>query len=782
MRAPIYLALAGLLLTACGADESDEIPTDIVDYSQLQPTPISTEGLVRADQDTLERHIKNGLRLQLSSGGFSPPPVSAPADQVIEGADRTGGTGGGFSETNVHVMGVDEADYAKYDGQHWYVATYPQYSSSVGSDQLPGLKVLALDPASPSTRTLGKFSFDDQWGDIGEMYLVQEQDVTSHVVTVRNRWGSVMPRLPGVPMGMAADLIIAPDIPIWPGPVNSKVLVQLLDVADPSAPYEDWGFQLDGSLIDSRKIGNTLYLITRFDPWIQELSYEYGDSGTRSDNEQKLSDLSSQDLMPRYEIGGQSAGKLTTDCYVQPGLRKTDGFSSLVHVTAIDLSEQKLVSSQCINSNIEAMSMSLDALYLTGTSYDASSKQATVIHKFDLTEAGPAYAASGLASGGLGWNSDPAFRMHEHEDQFRIVTTDWTREGPEHRLTIMRQRGSKLHPIAQLPNAENPEPIGKPGEDIFSVRFNEDLAYIVTFLRTDPLYAIDLSDPENPEVVGELEVPGFATYMHPVGDSHLFTLGQDADERGAASGIKAELIDVTSGDPQVVNTLLFGDAGSYSEALYDLRALSVLRLSDSLTRVAMPMAVHQKRSEQGFSQWDYTGLQLFEIHTPEDGKAELKDAGVIVSARNDGEAHHYSRSGLDRSVLHDDAVFYTHNNDIWTASWYSPESARGPEMIPCTAEYVYGLRVDVNLDSNADEQNACEADVVAVGLSYKEQLMVLPGESGGDTCHFYGVGERAGSYTIFASLPGFVETQTQVQVGRDECHVIPEYVDVHLTP
>src|SRR5690606_23864127 len=218
--------------------------------------------------------------------------------------------------------------------------------------------------------------------------------------------------------------------------------------------------------------------------------------------------------------------------------------------------------------------------YLTGTVYNESASDSTVprtesystvIHKFDLTKSGPVYAATGSVTGHLGWSSDPAFRLHEHNGDLRVVTSNPQERELEHKFFLLEQNGPSLDVVAELPNRDQPAAIGKPGEDIYAVRFQDDYAYIVTFERTDPLYKLDLSERTAPRIAGELEIPGFSTYLHPLNERYLFSLGHDADDQGMTRGIKAELVDVSGQNPRIVDTLLLGGTGTYSEALQNLR-------------------------------------------------------------------------------------------------------------------------------------------------------------------------------------------------------------------
>src|SRR5687768_11557099 len=162
MRAALSLAIASTLLAACGGNDGTK--TGTVDYSKLQTTPNNASRLVLVDDEQLGEHLKNGMRLQLAQG-YSPPFLEAVPGAPVPTTDASGGSRGNFSETNVHVAGVDEADYAKYDGKHWFVATYPRYDIDQ-PDAKPGFQVVATDPATPDADIISSFSFDDDWGDV----------------------------------------------------------------------------------------------------------------------------------------------------------------------------------------------------------------------------------------------------------------------------------------------------------------------------------------------------------------------------------------------------------------------------------------------------------------------------------------------------------------------------------------------------------------------------------------------------------------------------------------
>ncbi|KAL3921216.1 MAG: hypothetical protein SGILL_002864 [Bacillariaceae sp.] len=149
--------------------------------------------------------------------------------------------------------------------------------------------------------------------------------------------------------------------------------------------------------------------------------------------------------------------------------------------------------------------------------------------------------------------------------------------------------------------------LGKINERITAVRFFDNLSYVVTFERTDPFYVLDLSDPMNPTVLGELEIPGFSEFMHPITDdnSMLITIGRDADEEGVAGGIQISLFDSTDPtDPQLLDRYLVNqdDNGwSSSGASFDERAFRYIQVED-VGRLIVPVNF--------YGGWDENGNQI----------------------------------------------------------------------------------------------------------------------------------------------------------------------------
>jgi uncharacterized secreted protein with C-terminal beta-propeller domain len=171
------------------------------------------------------------------------------------------------------------------------------------------------------------------------------------------------------------------------------------------------------------------------------------------------------------------------------------------------------------------------------------------------------------------------------------------------------QQGEQLMPIVgQLSG------LGKPGERIYSVHFQGDRAFVVTFREPDPFYSLDLSDPTSLKAVGELEIPGFSNYLHPItvpGDNEeqqdlIIGVGRHVDERtGRSGGLQVSLFDVSDfANPQRIQNFVENCDYSSSEAQYDHKAFRYLKESQLLI---LPLTVYTRDNEA------FDGFRLYKV-------------------------------------------------------------------------------------------------------------------------------------------------------------------------
>ena len=417
------------------------------------------------------------------------------------------------------------------------------------------------------------------------------------------------------------------------------------------------------------------------------------------------------------------------DCFIPESATDADGYNSLLTVTRINMQQIDDIASVCMSAYADNSYMSTESLFLS-----AQTGKELTVHKIDVSEQFT-YAASGTVRGHL-WGRDgkPQLRMSEANGYFRIVTSEFGAEGPEHRLTVMQQDGNSLRTVAELPNEAQPTAIGKPNEDIYAVRFIQDRAYIVTFERIDPLYVIDLSDNTAPFVAGELEIPGFSTYLHPMDNGYLLGIGQEVQQQNlpetgtqptimpVSSGMKVSLFDVSDAtNPIELSNVSYQD--TYTPAEYDYRALSVLKNGDQYqfampterwiaTEVPMPTDPEDTppgedeggnegdgdtgegdgdTGEEGGSDGETTDPEepvetTITIWQPESALLMLEvnaasgagEMNVVNQMAVENDPENYVWGGEDRSVIHGDNVFYIHGNQVWHSLWAADAAVNGP--------------------------------------------------------------------------------------------------------
>ncbi len=305
---------------------------------------------------------------------------------------------------------------------------------------------------------------------------------------------------------------------------------------------------------------------------------------------------------------------------------------------------------------------SKDALYVASAHAwwwpEPGQRDHTYLHKFSLED--PARALY-VASGGVDGFPNNQFALDEHEGVLRIATTvsrrlEGTDQNPWGALETTNRVWTLSERDGQLQRRGQSEELAK-GERIFSARFMGKRGYVVTFRQVDPLYAFDLSNPDAPRKVGELKVPGFSTYLHPLGDNHLLALGEERDETGGWSGraVKLSLFDVSNlAAPREAFTTTVGTSSGYSEALWSHKAFNFFPARNLL---AIPFADWNAQSGDYWGSF-VSDLRLFHISV-EGGIVPRGSLALSDLYRTYGSAqwsYRYSPE-VRRSVMADDFVY-----------------------------------------------------------------------------------------------------------------------------
>jgi len=201
------------------------------------------------------------------------------------------------------------------------------------------------------------------------------------------------------------------------------------------------------------------------------------------------------------------------------------------------------------------------------------------------------------------------------------------------------------------------------------VRFLGNRAYAVTFEQIDPLYVIDLTDPADPFIAGELHVPGVSDFLHPVTEALVLGLGRDV-----GGGIKVELFDASDITTPVTRGVhVIGGPGSYSEAVFDRHAFTYQADVNGIDRFIVPANAF---SSDGSYTFLGSALHLFEImskSTP--GLTVMNQVGTVQPPSSGAEPEWVERS---RAYIHGDTLFYVRDEDVWVSYWNAPAVVSGP--------------------------------------------------------------------------------------------------------
>lgn len=274
-----------------------------------------------------------------------------------------------------------------------------------------------------------------------------------------------------------------------------------------------------------------------------------------------------------------------------------------------------------------------------GVSHRASEEEQGVtsyIHKFAIPAGEKAiYVASGEVRGTM----LSQWAMSEKDDDLRVATTDqtsWDTQTSESYVSVLREQEGELVQIGQVGG------LGK-GEQIQGVRFIGDVGYVVTFRQVDPLYTVDLSDPTDPKVAGELKILGYSAYLHPLDATHLIGVGYDGTEEGQLLGVQVSLFDVSDlANPIRTSQVALADGG-YTEAAFDHHAFLYW---DPADLAVFPVEWYSWDEEQGTEDY-FAGAVGFTI----DAEGGITPAGQITHIADPNDPWLYGNPGLRRSLV-----------------------------------------------------------------------------------------------------------------------------------
>ena len=328
--------------------------------------------------------------------------------------------------------------------------------------------------------------------------------------------------------------------------ISQKTFIKIYDISDRENPVLRRDISLDGSYFDSRMIGNYVYVIAN--AWID---YPLGDGIE----------------LPKISSNGKVKVTPASEIYYFDILDYSYMFTIIMSINTQDDNEEPS-DKVFLMGRTQNLFVSLNNIYITYTNHywnrvlDDTNDEKTTIHRVSITNGEIEYKSQGEVPGHV-LNQ---FSMDEYQGYFRTATTTGWGTTAQNHIYIL---DSNLNITGKLEGLATTE-------RIYSARFVGDRVYLVTFRIVDPLFVIDLKDPSNPKVLGELKIPGYSDYLHPYDENHIIGVGRE-------TGVKMALFDVSDPEqPKEISKYEVGDWGADSYALRDHKAFLFSESKDLL--------------------------------------------------------------------------------------------------------------------------------------------------------------------------------------------------------
>ena len=495
------------------------------------------------------------------------PGVVLPAVPVPEQASSPGQPNP-YSTTNIQVAGVDEADTVKNDGKYIYtISTVSDFSTPriVDNTVLPTIwnviYIVKADPQDP--KVVAKITLDNDTYPAGIFLsedssrlavLASQYQVTTHGTIRQDN-----------------------DVIFFSYQRDVNTVIYVYDISDKAYPVLARNFTISGSYFNSRMIGNYVYAV------VSQPAYAFDNNGTITNvTLPKVYDASK--VAKVSEVAPQNV-------YYADTIPSYFTFTTFIGLNILD-EAQEPTHLTLLMGGTSVMYVSMNNIYIT---YPTGS--GTSIYRVRVNGSALAFEAKGSVAGYV-LNQ---YSMDEDNGYFRVATT-WQNNN----VYVLNMN---LSLVGRLENLAE-------GERIYSVRFMGNKGYVVTFRQTDPFFVIDLNNPTDPKVAGELKIPGYSSYLHPYDENHIIGLGKENNT------VKLSLFDVTNvkAPIETAKYVVNGD-WSDSQALQDPKAflfdkqkeLLVIPMSVNTYTYVNRTAEELARGEVTMQASDWRGAYVFKL-------------------------------------------------------------------------------------------------------------------------------------------------------------------------
>lgn len=400
---------------------------------------------------------------------------------------------GSYSSTNLQVEGVDEGDIIKTDGKYFYILTTTNQIRIVDAKTLKEICTLSNEIEKNEVH-------------YSEIYVADNR-----LILTGNIYNSSLKK-------QAEDTYYMDS--------SSQTILATYDLSNPKEPKLIGTIYQDGSYRTSRKIGNYVYLFSDYSYYPNTMP-EYYRSDAAEQSSSKNDTTDDIKIIPTVNQTAIPADSI----YISKEILSC----SYLVISSINLKDpSKTLDEKSLMQSGDDFHITKESIYVLQTAWNEEHTQTNIIRfSFQNGKISPVDAAS------LDGQLTDTFAINESNSYLRVLLTHWSSNASVQTNSVY-VLNDKLKVVGKIQNLA-------PGETIYSARFMGDIGYFVTYRNTDPLFSVNFSDPENPQIIGELKITGFSEYLHFYGKDKLLGLGRETDPNtGEFLGIKLSMFNISN--------------------------------------------------------------------------------------------------------------------------------------------------------------------------------------------------------------------------------------------
>jgi inhibitor of cysteine peptidase len=438
--------------------------------------------------------------------------------------------------------------------------------------------------------------------------------------------------------------------------VNSSVTLRLYNVSDPSTPTLLNSLAVSGEYVGARTTQGYFYLV------VQQPSYTSNDGSSVTA------------AYPTVDEEGVSSVLPPDSTYYTPNRSQISVYTMVLSMSMSTGVESSVAVLTGPSSTIYVSASNIYVVYSNFYPYYADGIAGDVFNGGDASSAGGqqenstvfrvAYSAGNItvaAAGSFPGAVLSQYSMNEYNSYFMVATS---RSGVDD-VFVLNQNLSQSGVIRNI----------APGENIYAVRFEGDLGYVVTFEQVDPLFTISFANPADPVILSALHVTGFSDYLYPFGSDYLVGVGKDTVNSSSGNfayylGLKLSLFNVTSANSTEVANYMIGDRGTDSTVLDDPLAFT---FDTSTNTMVIPVDLYTTSGSQSspsssscigcspqFGDFTWQGAYVFNVST-----SGFKLLGTVTQ-NQPGQSP--STNEIDRSVIIGNVLYTISQNEVMASS------------------------------------------------------------------------------------------------------------------